>query len=73
MIKKLLKKVILKIFNPVFEKMRTIENPEYFRLIERAHKAGYNYHQKTVKKEPELLAWVKRENYFDNNDTFNKE
>jgi uncharacterized protein YcaQ len=30
-----------------------------------AYMCGYNYHQSMVKKDPRLLEWVMRENYFD--------
>jgi hypothetical protein len=60
MIKKIIKKTLAKLYAPVFDL-----NPEYLRLIERAYKAGYNYHQKIAKNEPELMAWIGRERYFD--------
>ena len=62
MIKKLLKKIIIKFNNPVLVQL---EKSEYLKQIERAYKAGYNYHQKIVKRDPELLKWITQEHYLD--------
>jgi len=66
MIKKMIRKILFRLFNPVIDKI--LEKPEYKRLIEKAYHAGYNYHQKTAKKDPELMAWIGREYYFDDKD-----
>jgi hypothetical protein len=62
MIKKVIKRFITKITIPI---TKDINKPEYLKEIERAYKAGYNYHQKAVKNDPKLLAWVLKKNYLD--------
>ena len=72
MIKKIIKKIMIKLSTPVIDKIINkidkLEIPEYKRLIEQAYNAGYNYHQKMAKKDPELMAWIGREYYFDDKD-----
>jgi len=65
MIKKIIRKIIFRLFSPIIEKIYNLEKPEYLRLLEQAYNAGYNYHQKAAKKDSELMAWIGREKYFD--------
>lgn len=37
----------------------------YKYCIENAHACGYNFHQNEVRKDPRLMSWVLRENFFD--------
>jgi len=68
MFKKILTGILNKLFTPVLIRIDQLESPEYVKLIRKAYNAGYNYHQKTAKKDPELMAWIGRECYFDNKD-----
>jgi len=58
----MIKKLLKKIYSPILVR---IDKPEYLRQLERAYKAGYDYHQKMIKNDPELLSWITREHYFD--------
>ncbi|MCP5105315.1 MAG: glycosyltransferase [bacterium] len=40
------------------------ESVKLERIIAKAYKAGFSFHQKEVKNDPELLQWVLKENYF---------
>ncbi len=66
-IKRVYSRILLKAFSPVIKRISEASTaqvkPEYLILMERAYKAGYDYHQKMVKKNPELLKWVLKENY----------
>lgn len=62
MIKKILRKVIIKLNSPILTQMN---KNDYQKKIEQAYKAGYNYHQKITKNEPEMIRWITREHYFD--------
>ena len=66
-IKRVYSRILLKAFSPVIKRISEASTaqakPEYVILMERAYKAGYDYHQKMVKKNPELLKWVLKENY----------
>ena len=61
--------MLVKAFSPVVKRISEATTasakPEYMILMERAYKAGYDYHQKMVKSNPELLKWVLKENYMD--------
>ena len=65
MIKKILNKLIKKFNSPVLSRLDDLDKFEYLKQIERAYRAGYNYHQKQIKSDPELLSWITREHYFD--------
>jgi predicted nucleotide-binding protein (sugar kinase/HSP70/actin superfamily) len=58
----LLNKIINKFNKPV---LSSINKSEYEKQIERAYRAGYNYHQNMIKKDPELLNWVLKDNYLE--------
>ena len=60
----MIKKIINRFYSPFF---RQLNKPEYLKLIERAYKSGYSYHQKMVKIDPDLLSWVIKDYYYDNN------
>jgi hypothetical protein len=62
MIKNLVKKFFFHINNYF---LRELYKPEYLKMIERAHKNGYRYHQNAVKMSHELLDWVLKDNYLD--------
>ncbi len=68
-IKRIYSRMIIKAFSPAVKRISETSTgqakPEYVILMERAYKAGYDYHQKMVKKNPELLKWVLKENYMD--------
>jgi glycosyltransferase involved in cell wall biosynthesis len=40
------------------------ESVKLDRMIAKGYKAGFSFHQKEIKNDPELLEWVLRENYF---------
>jgi glycosyltransferase involved in cell wall biosynthesis len=40
------------------------ESVKLDRIIAKGYKAGFSFHQKEVKNDPELLEWVLKENYF---------
>ena len=61
----MLKKILLKLYSPVLNKMDILNIPDYKKQIELAYKAGYNYHQKLIRNDPELLKWVTKDNYID--------
>ena len=63
MIRKVLIKILRRLYFPI---LTGVNKPEYIKQIERAYHAGYNYHQKLMERDPELLNWITRENYFDN-------
>ena len=61
----MIRKLLKKLFTPFVDKINKLENPEYLRQIEHAYKAGYDYHQKAIKKDEELLSWISKDNYID--------
>ena len=73
MIKNILIKILRKLYSPILTEVNTLSSgvntlvnkPEYIKQIERAYQAGYNYHQKLVESDPELLNWITREKYFE--------
>lgn len=69
LIKKMYSKVIVKAFYPVIHRISETSavqiKPEYLVLMERACKTGFEYHQKMVKNNPDLLKWVIKDNYLD--------
>jgi hypothetical protein len=46
-------------------KLLPFSQPNIKERLNRAHLAGYNYHQNEVRKDPELLKWVLQESYWD--------
>jgi hypothetical protein len=42
-----------------------INKPEYIKQIERAYKAGYDYHKEAVKNDSQLFLWVLQDDYLD--------
>jgi hypothetical protein len=60
MIKKLLRKISIKFNSPV---LAHLDRLEYIKQIERAYKAGYNYHQKIINSDPEMRKWITQEHY----------
>jgi glucosyl-dolichyl phosphate glucuronosyltransferase len=47
------------------DRIRLSTNRHIHEILARAHFAGKRFHKKEVRTDPELLAWVLRENYFD--------
>jgi hypothetical protein len=45
--------------------LRLGAGPEIERVTKRGYGEGYSFHQREVRKDPALLQWVLRENYFD--------
>ena len=68
-IKRIYSRMIIKAFSPAVKRISEASTaqakPEYIILMERAYKAGYDYHQQMVKKNPELLKWVLKASYLD--------
>jgi glycosyltransferase involved in cell wall biosynthesis len=44
------------------------EMKEIFQILEKGQSDGYNFHLAEVKKDPELLRWVMKRNWLDNDD-----
>jgi len=69
LLKKFYSRILIKAFSPVIRQIsqdRVYQTKmDYIILIERACRAGYEYHQRMIKKNPELLNWVLKDNYLD--------
>lgn len=69
LLKKVYRKMLSLVLAPVFTEIRKISSekskPEYLKLIERSYNAGFEYHQKEIKRNPELLKWILKDNYME--------
>jgi len=59
------KKALLKYFNPKKLEEEHSELKQIRQLMVSAYNKGYQFHQTELKKNPELLKWVLKENYWD--------
>ncbi len=41
------------------------EEPELMKRMRTAYESGFEFHQRELKKDPALIRWIKKDNYFD--------
>lgn len=67
--KRVYRKLLYLVLAPLFTEIKRTSSeksePEYIKLIQRSDKAGFDYHQKMVNRNPDLMQWVLKDNYID--------